>query len=115
MTFRALCSDGADTLTRVARFLALLELFREGVVAFEQATPLGDLHVRWTGTDDGDIDVHDEFDEPTPDGAARRRAAGRRRPTTDETRGAAMLSRSRTSPHELELGCSTCGRRWRPC
>ena len=27
--------------------------------------PLGELTVRWTGTDDGDIDVGDEFDEPT--------------------------------------------------
>ena len=62
VTFRSLCSDGADTLTRVARFLSLLELFREGVVAFEQLTPLGELSVRWTGTDDGEIEIHDEFD-----------------------------------------------------
>ena len=60
-TFRALTAD-ADLMTTVARFLALLELFREGVVAFDQATPLGDLHLRWTGTDDGDVDVSDEFD-----------------------------------------------------
>lgn len=63
-TFRALTAD-ADLMTTVARFLALLELFREGVVAFDQATPLGDLHLRWTGSDDEDldIDVGDEFDE----------------------------------------------------
>jgi segregation and condensation protein A len=42
----------------------VLELFKEGVVTFDQATPLGDLHLRWTGTDDGDIDVGEEFDEP---------------------------------------------------
>ncbi|MCW2831246.1 MAG: segregation/condensation protein [Aeromicrobium sp.] len=64
MTFRALTADAPDLMTKVARFLAVLELFREGVIAFEQATPLGDLHVRWTGTDDGDIDVGDEFDAP---------------------------------------------------
>lgn len=64
LTFRSLTSDAPDTMTKVARFLALLELFREGVLAFEQATPLGDLHIRWTGGDDGaDIDVGDEFDE----------------------------------------------------
>jgi len=63
MTFRALTAD-ADLVTTVARFLAVLELFREGAVAFDQATPLGDLHLRWTGTDDGDIDVGEEFDEP---------------------------------------------------
>ena len=39
MTFRALSGDSPDTLTTVARFLALLELFREGVVAFDQVDP----------------------------------------------------------------------------
>lgn len=63
-TFRALVADAPDVLTRVARFLAVLELFREGALSFDQATPLGDLHLRWTGTDEGDIDVGDEFDVP---------------------------------------------------
>jgi len=62
-TFRTLTADSPDTLTIVARFLALLELFREGAVAFEQVTPLGELSVRWTGSDDGDIEVSDEYDE----------------------------------------------------
>ena len=61
-TFRALISDCDTTLLIVARFLALLELYREMVVAFEQITPLGDLSVRWTGTDDGQVTVTDEFD-----------------------------------------------------
>src|SRR6476659_10057309 len=52
MTFRALCGDSPDTLTTVARFLSLLELFREGAVSFDQVTPLGELTVRWTGSDD---------------------------------------------------------------
>jgi segregation and condensation protein A len=70
MTFRALTADAPDLMTKVARFLAVLELFREGAISFEQATPLGDLHIRWTGSDDGDIDVGDEFDAPLagPDG-----------------------------------------------
>ncbi|MGJ9412227.1 segregation and condensation protein A [Aeromicrobium sp. CF4.19] len=63
VTFRALTAD-ADVMTTVARFLALLELFREGVISFDQASPLGDLHLRWTGTDEGEIDVGDEFDHP---------------------------------------------------
>ena len=46
----------------VARFLALLELFRESAVAFEQVAALGELHVRWAGTDEGDLMVDDEFD-----------------------------------------------------
>ena len=49
-TFRSLCGDAPDTLTKVARFLSLLELFREGRSAFDQVTPLGELTVRWTGS-----------------------------------------------------------------
>jgi segregation and condensation protein A len=64
MTFRALCGDSPDTLTTVARFLSLLELFREGAVGFDQVTPLGELTVRWTGDDDAEVEdlVSDEFD-----------------------------------------------------
>ena len=78
-TFRSL-TGGADRLTTVARFLALLELFREGAVAFEQVTALGELTVRWTGADSGDLAISDEFDtgtdepdaapDPTPDQTA---------------------------------------------
>jgi segregation and condensation protein A len=66
MTFRALSGDSPDTLTTVARFLALLELFREGVVSFDQVTPLGELSVRWTGGEDTDVEVSDEFDGEPP-------------------------------------------------
>ena len=62
MTFRALAGDSPDTLTTVARFLALLELFREGAVSFDQVSPLGELTVRWTGSQEGEVDIHDEFD-----------------------------------------------------
>jgi segregation and condensation protein A len=63
MTFRAMVADADSTLVIVGRFLALLELFREGVVSFEQARALGELTVRWTGSDAGEIEVDDEFDE----------------------------------------------------
>ncbi len=76
-TFRALVADADSTLVVIGRFLALLELYREQVVAFDQLTPLGDLTIRWTGTDDGEVAVTDEFDverevdrvdePPTPD------------------------------------------------
>ena len=49
-TFRALTADCGHTLEVVARFLALLELYRQQRVVFEQLTPLGELHVRWTGS-----------------------------------------------------------------
>ena len=62
MTFRALTGDSPDRVTTVARFLALLELYREGAVAFEQLTALGELTVRWTGADAGELDISDEFD-----------------------------------------------------
>ncbi|MBD7916951.1 segregation/condensation protein A [Cellulomonas sp. Sa3CUA2] len=61
-TFRALTADAAEPVVVVVRFLALLELFREGAVSFDQVEPLGELTVRWTGTDDGEIAVSDDFD-----------------------------------------------------
>lgn len=48
-TFRSLVADCTETVSVVARFLALLELYREGQVSFEQVIALGDLQVRWTG------------------------------------------------------------------
>jgi segregation and condensation protein A len=48
-TFSELVADCEETLDVVARFLALLELYRETVLAFEQVDPLGELHVRWVG------------------------------------------------------------------
>ena len=67
LTFRSLAADAPDTMTRVARFLALLELFREGVVAFDQMTPLGELSIRWTGSEDADVEITDEFDGTPPE------------------------------------------------
>ncbi|MFF0222537.1 segregation and condensation protein A [Streptomyces sp. NPDC004629] len=64
-SFRALVEDTEDTLTVVARFLALLELYREKAVALDQETALGELMVRWTGGDgDETPTVTDEFDRP---------------------------------------------------
>lgn len=75
-TFRALISDAPETVVVVARFLALLELFREGVVAFDQVSPLGELTIRWTGSDDGAVDVSDDFDAADPSGSAPAGGAG---------------------------------------
>jgi segregation and condensation protein A len=61
MTFRALVGDSPDMPTTVARFLSLLELFREGAVAFDQVTALGELTVRWTGGELEEFEI-DEFD-----------------------------------------------------
>lgn len=48
-TFGELVTDCERTLEVVARFLALLELYRQQTIMFDQADPLGELHVRWTG------------------------------------------------------------------
>ncbi|MGY3789343.1 segregation and condensation protein A [Streptomyces antibioticus] len=64
-SFRTLVADTDDTLTVVARFLALLELYREKAVALDQETALGELLVRWTGGESGETPVvTDEFDRP---------------------------------------------------
>ncbi|WP_329370811.1 segregation/condensation protein A [Streptomyces sp. NBC_00669] len=76
-SFGELTADAADTLTVVARFLALLELYREKAVALDQEEALGALQVRWTGTaEDAAPLVTDEFDqEAAPAGS--RTDAGR--------------------------------------
>lgn len=65
-TFRSLVLDAESTLVVVARFLALLELYREGVVRFEQVIALGELHITWIGDETGEILVSDEFDIELP-------------------------------------------------
>ncbi|WP_328963881.1 segregation and condensation protein A [Streptomyces virginiae] len=62
-TFQELTEDAEDTLTVVARFLALLELYREKAVVLDQEEALRTLTVRWSGGDgDGMPTVTDEFD-----------------------------------------------------
>jgi segregation and condensation protein A len=71
-TFRRLVADADSTLIVIGRFLALLELYRAGHVAFDQTAPLGELTVRWVGPATGELvlagDV-EEFDSPLPVGS----------------------------------------------
>jgi segregation and condensation protein A len=53
-SFRQLTEGAQGGYEIVATFLALLDLFREDAVAFEQNAPLGDLFVTWTGNMDTD-------------------------------------------------------------
>lgn len=62
-TFRALVADADSTLVIVARFLAVLELFKEAVIVFDQPEALGELTVRWTAGADAQVVVNTEFDE----------------------------------------------------
>jgi segregation and condensation protein A len=67
-TFRGLTADAAGVYEVVARFLALLELYREESVSFEQVSALGELYITWTGSSDpvsvpGDVqEGESEFD-----------------------------------------------------
>jgi segregation and condensation protein A len=63
-TFRAVVADAETTLVVVARFLALLELYREEVIRFEQIVCLGELQIIWIGSSTGEIMVSGEFDLP---------------------------------------------------
>jgi len=71
-SFRALTADCQGTVEVVARFLALLELYREELISFEQVESLGDLQVRWTGergtSDEVSVAAAAEWDQPDHDG-----------------------------------------------
>lgn len=64
LSFRSICSGADSTLVVVARFLALLDLYRQGALRFEQVIALGELQISWTGSDEGEVAASDEFDIP---------------------------------------------------
>ena len=64
LSFRNLIADAAGTMVIVARFLALLDLYRQGVLRFNQVVALGELQISWTGSLSGEVEVSDEFDIP---------------------------------------------------
>lgn len=61
-TFADLVADCAHTIEVVGRFLALLELYRETSVQFDQVDPLGELRVRWTGGSVADAEAAAQAD-----------------------------------------------------
>ncbi len=64
LTFSQLVDECTSGLEVVARFLGLLELYRERAVAFEQPEALGELKVGWTGdrdTDEIEIDTSEDY------------------------------------------------------
>lgn len=55
-TFRDLTSAIADRIEVVVRFLAVLELFKQGRVEINQVDRFGDIVVEWVGGDDRDFE-----------------------------------------------------------
>ena len=80
-TFSLLVADCENTLEVVARFLALLELYREGLVEFEQPVSLDELTVRWVGGEASDVELDIDDYEGTPPPAEDDEAAA---PAEDE-------------------------------
>ncbi len=70
LSFRTLTQDADNTMVVVARFLALLEMFRDAVISFDQVSPLGELQVRWTAADDSwsSAAISTDFDGGKPAG-----------------------------------------------
>ena len=64
LSFRNLIHGSDSTLVVVARFLALLDLYRQGALRFEQVMALGELQISWIGSDEGEILATNEFDIP---------------------------------------------------
>ena len=78
LSFRSLIAEADSTLVVVARFLALLDLYRQGALRFEQVVALGELQISWVGSDEGEILASAEFDIPV----------GEEFPESDENEGA---------------------------
>ena len=64
LSFRNLIQGADSTLVVVARFLALLDLYRQGALRFEQVMALGELQVTWVGSNEGEVLATNEFDLP---------------------------------------------------
>ncbi|MDR1354703.1 MAG: segregation/condensation protein A [Propionibacteriaceae bacterium] len=65
VTFRSL-TTGTERIVTIARFLALLELYKEGSISFEQLRPLGELTLRWIGPASGTVAINDDYDAVAP-------------------------------------------------
>ncbi|RXZ68618.1 segregation and condensation protein A [Agromyces albus] len=66
VTFRELIAGVGQPGVVVARFLAVLELYRHAAIGFEQIEPLGELTLRWaaeTWTDDNLESLGADYDE----------------------------------------------------
>ena len=51
-TFRAMTEDVPPGLEVVVRFLAILEMYKQGLIELEQATTFGELSIVWLGEEE---------------------------------------------------------------
>ena len=56
ISFRRLTADLADRIEVIVRFLAVLELFKQGFVEIDQPQRFGDIDVTWCGDDEADTE-----------------------------------------------------------
>jgi segregation and condensation protein A len=61
ISFRRLTEGLADRIEVVVRFLAVLELFKQGAITIDQARTFGDIDIRWLDADTH-IDLVDDYD-----------------------------------------------------
>jgi segregation and condensation protein A len=62
LTFRGLTEGETNRFVLIARFLGLIELYREGAVRFQQVVSFGELSVEWIAPEDRILIISDEFD-----------------------------------------------------
>lgn len=55
--FRELTASLVDRLEVVVRFLAVLELYKQGAVELDQVRSFGDIEITWLGVDGADADL----------------------------------------------------------
>jgi len=63
ITFRRLTSSLVERLEVVVRFLALLELFKQGLIELDQPAKFGDIDITWLGANAAADDDRSVFDD----------------------------------------------------
>lgn len=104
LPFTALAADAESPLVIVVRFLALLEMYRDRVVAFAQDAPLAELTVTWIGTDPGwtpERLAHDDY-RGAADPPAETAGTARPADSAQPARPAAPAARAQPSETDQE-------------
>jgi len=57
INFKRLTADLVERVEVIVRFLAVLELFKQGIVEIEQFTQFGEIDVVWIGDEETDLSI----------------------------------------------------------